>query len=209
MSRPRALIAASVVFIAVMLVVVPWLTRTLLPRDGYFAVFCLYWLCFCLPAGWFFGGRTPLRERLSLATEGNRWVPWAVTLQVFAIAIGSWTMLPDHVALLAVALALVFGPINGFFEEFFWRGAFLEQMPDSWRYQALGVGLFTLWHVPLALAHGVTYPGGAASLVGGAAGLGAFWAFVAYRTKRIGWPVVSHMLTNAIAFVGLIALNFV
>ncbi len=209
MNQRWVLVSITVVFILAMLAIVPWLTRALGPAPGYLAVFCLYWLFFCLPMGWYFQRRGNGQRILSLALGDERWVPWAVALQVGVIAISSWIMLPDQVRVLAIMLAVLFGLANGFFEEYFWRGAFLAQGRDDARFQALGVGLFTAWHIPLALAHGVTYPAGAPALIGGVLGLGAFWAAIAFRTKRIGWPIVSHILTNAIAFVGLISLNSV
>lgn len=204
-----ALIGVSVLFVLVMFAMVPWLTRTLSPAHGYFAVFCFYWICFCLPAGWYFQRRERLRDTFSLAVGKDRWIPWAVALQVGVVAIASWILLPDQVPAIAIVLALVFGLVNGTLEEFFWRGSYLSRGRGDARFQMLGVGLFTLWHVPLALAHGVTYQGGSLALVGGALGLGLFWGFLAYRTNHIGWPIVSHALTNAIAFIGLIAANFV
>lgn len=208
MNSRQALVAVAVTFILAMLALVPWLTGTLGATRGYIAVFLLYWLLFCLPMGWIFRPRGHSVRALGLAVGAERWVPWTVAAQVGAVAVSSWIMAPDRVPLLAILFAVPFGLVNGFCEEFFWRGAFLHQGRGNALFQALGVGLFTLWHVPLALAHGVTYPGGAVALVGGAMGLGAFWAFIAYRTDRIGWPIISHMLTNAVAFSGLISLNF-
>lgn len=208
-AQRRVLVTVSVLFILVMFAMVPWLTRALSPAHGYLAVFCLYWICFCLPAGWYFQRRERLRDTFSLTVGKDRWIPWAVALQISVVAIASWTLLPDQVPAIAIALALLFGLVNGTLEEFFWRGAYLSQGRGDARFQLLGVGLFTLWHVPLALAHGVTYQGGSLALIGGALGLGLFWSFIAYRTNHIGWPVVSHALTNAIAFIGLIAANFV
>jgi membrane protease YdiL (CAAX protease family) len=63
--------------------------------------------------------------------------------------------------------------------------------------------------VPLALVHGVTYEGGAFALVGGAIGLGVLWSVIAYQTGRIGWPIVSHVVTNVATFIGFISSNFV
>ena len=191
-----------------MCVLVPWLTRVLGPARGYIAVFCLYWFFFCLPAGWYFQRGVRWRDRLSLKVGAARWVPWVVALQVLAVAISSWFMRPEHVPLVAVAMAAAMALVNGFCEEFFWRGAYLEQGGDDLRFQVLGVVLFTGWHVPLAFAHGITYPGGVLPLVGGALGLGAFWMAIALRTGRIGWPILSHILTNCAAFIALAALNF-
>ena len=191
-----------------MCVLVPWLTRTLGPARGYIAVFCIYWFCFCLPAGWYFQRDVDWWDRFSLKVGAARWVPWAVVLQVLAVAVSSWFMRPEHISVIAIVMAIAMALVNGFCEEFFWRGAFLEQGRGDKAFQALGVALFTGWHVPLAFAHGISYPGGVLPLIGGAMGLGAFWIIIAMRTSRIGWPIVSHILTNCAAFIALVSLNF-
>jgi membrane protease YdiL (CAAX protease family) len=136
-------------------------------------------------------------------------VPWAVIFQLSLIVGVSGYLLPNSVSWIAIGLAVVFGTVNGFLEEFFWRGAYLEQGEGMAHFQALGVVLFSLWHVPLALVHGVTYEGGAFALVGGAIGLGVLWSVIAYQTGRIGWPIVSHVVTNVATFIGFISSNFV
>ncbi len=208
MTSRHRLVLASVILILAMCALVPWLTRTLCPVHGYIAIFCIYWFCFCLPAGWHFQRGAVWSQRFSLKVGAQRWVPWAVTLQVGAVALSSWHMRPESVPLLAVVLAMAMGLVNGFSEEFFWRGAFLEQGRGNIPFQVLGVGLFTAWHVPLAFAHGIIFPGGALALVGGAMCLGAFWSVIAVRTDRIGWPIVSHVLTNCIVFIAFVSLNF-
>jgi membrane protease YdiL (CAAX protease family) len=82
------------------------------------------------------------------------------------------------------------------------RKVVLTSKLSAWRSLAF-------WHVPLTLAHGVAYEGGAFALVGGAIGLGVFWSVIAYQTGRIGWPIVSHVVTNVATFVGLISSDFV
>jgi len=209
MSYRNALVLITAMFIVLMFLIVPLLTSHLGSIWGSFTVFLIYWFFFCLPLGWFFQRNGAVRRNLSLALGGANWVPWAVAAQITLIAVASWFMLPENVPLIAMILAFTFGTLNGFLEEFFWRGAFLEQGRGNMSFQLLGVGLFTLWHVPLVLAHGVHYEGGPAALIGGALFLGIFWFWIANRTDRIGWSVVAHMFTNVIAFVGHITVNFV
>ena len=208
MSR-AALIAVTLALIAAMLGLVPWLTRTLGPTIGYVSVFLLYWFLFCLPMGFIAQGTKRARASLSFEIGPHVWVPWAVGAQVALIAAASWVLLSGPVPIVAIVAALVFAVVNGFLEEFYWRGAFLAQGRGVVWFQAVGVALFTLWHVPLALAHGVVYEGGPAALIGGALGLGLFWSFIANKTGYIGWPIVSHILTNFAGFVGLITTNFI
>lgn len=206
--NPRQqLLLSTVVLVVVMSVLVPLLTETLGPVPGFLACFGIYWLCFCLPVGWFFIRREYRGGIFGLRVGSYRRVPWAVTLQIAIIAVSSWMLASNEISALVVSGALLFGMLNGVFEEFAWRGAFLEHGRGDATFQVLGVGLFTAWHVPLTLAHGITYPGGNLSLVGGALAMGTFWAFLAAQTSRIGWPVISHVLTNSIAFVGFFSTN--
>ena len=203
----QQLVCVSIVLVAIMFVLVPWLTRALGPLPGYLASFGVYWLCFCLPAGWWFTRPGHRLKLFDLSVGKDRWVPWVVAAQVGIVALASWIMAPDHIPALVVPAALMFALVNGVLEEFFWRGAYLEQGRGDLRFQLLGVGLFTAWHVPLVFANGIIYPGGGAALVGGALGMGLFWSFIAARRDRIGWPALSHVLTNAAAFIGFFALN--
>lgn len=207
--RRSLLILASIGLIVAMWVLVPWLTERLGPSRGFFVIFCLYWFAFCLPLGLAFQGVRKARAHLSYDLAGNGWVPWVVALQTGIVAVGSWLLLPDHVPLLVIPIALFCGLINGFSEEFFWRGAYLAQGRGLRWFQITGVVLFTLWHVPLVFAHGIVYEGGPMALIGGAGVLGILWSIIANRTGCIGWTIVSHMLTNMAVFIGFFTTNFV
>lgn len=208
MNRRASLPLVTCIFVLGMSLAVPRLSAALGPGIGFLTVFLIYWFGFCLPLGLVYQGREASKRALSLELNGHAWVPWAVGLQIFLVALANILILPDVVPAFAVIAAVAFALINGPLEEFFWRGAYLEQGQNSPRYQALGVGLFALWHVPLSFSHGVTYHGGTLGLVGGALGLGAFWAFVAYRTGRIGWPILAHVATNVFAISALFVANF-
>lgn len=190
-----------------MLVLVPLLTRWLGPAAGTLAAFGLYWFVFCLPLAFVFQAPGRRRAVLSMQLVGQRWVPWSVLLQVTALAIAAWFLWPRPVPPMAIAWALPLALINGFAEEFYWRGAFLTQAQGRRSVQVWGVVLFTLWHVSLLFAHGVDYHGPIV-VVGGAALVGTFWGLIAARTGAIGWTILSHILTNAIVFVDIIAKNF-
>src|SRR5690606_22585649 len=106
-------------------------------------------------------------------------------LGVLVVAIFSAGMLPhlDKIGPAAFVLALAMALINGPLEEAAWRGGFLTIFAERplfgfWS----GLILFTAWHVPLALAHGIAYEGGWPMLIGGAAGLGLIWSIVVWRT---------------------------
>lgn len=60
----------------------------------------------------------------------------------------------------------------------------------------LGWVLFTAWHAPLLLAHGVAFDGGGLALIGGAAALGLLWSAIAWRTGSVFWVSLAHVLTN-------------
>lgn len=211
MSRRAALPAVAVVVIAGMFVLVPWLTTDLGPTWGYLAVFLIYWFAVCLPMGLMFQDVRSVRRRLGLGTEGRRWVPWLALGTVLLIAAASIIKLPPGVATAAVLIAVGAALVNGFMEEFFWRGAWLAQAGRDRRYYLLGWALLVGWHVPLAFAVGVDFGGdeGPYALVGGAAFLGAIWSLIAWRTRRIGWAIISHIGVNAFSFIGLVSVNFV
>ncbi|QEG42716.1 CAAX amino terminal protease self- immunity [Roseimaritima ulvae] len=190
-----------------MFVLVPTLTRWLGPAPGTLAVFALYWFGFCLPLGFVFQRPGQRRGLLSLKVGEQRWVPWSVLALVSLLAVAAWFEWPRPTPWAAITWALPLAVVNGFAEEFYWRGAFVTQAGGRRGLQVWGVVLFTAWHIPLVFAHGVSYHGPIV-VVGGAAVVGAFWGLIAARTGRIGWTVVSHILTNAIVFVDLIATNF-
>jgi uncharacterized protein len=98
-------------------------------------------------------------------------------------------------------LAFLFAFINGPLEEIAWRGGFLATFRDRPRLGFwLGWALFSLWHVPLAMSHGIVFDGGALALLGGAAALGLLWSWIAWRTGSVFYVSLAHGLTNLFAF---------
>ncbi|WP_164730519.1 CPBP family glutamic-type intramembrane protease [Pelagibacterium montanilacus] len=206
LTRPQiGFVAAGTALTLVLAVLVPALTPLVPPFVGYAGTMLLYWIGFCVPV--FLVLVPPGRRRalFSLSLDArNRWVPLAIGVQVLAVAIGAFVPVLGALTALSLALAGAMALINGVLEEAAWRGTVIEAFANRpIAGFALGWALFTLWHVPLAMAAGTVYPGGPAALVGGAAGLGLFWSLIAWRTRTIGWIALAHIGTNFFAFSAL------
>lgn len=197
-----ALVFHAGVLIAALCFVVPTLTQALGGRLGYLLCLVIYWLGFCLPViamhVWPQRGPRLFSERLAWR---DWWVPLLLLAQVGVIAVAAFfvntTHLTTHGAMLAAAIALINGPL----EETAWRGGFMTRFADRPRLGFwLGWVLFTAWHIPLALSHGVVFDGGWINLVGGAAALGLLWSWIAWRTGSVFWVSIAHVLTNVLTF---------
>jgi membrane protease YdiL (CAAX protease family) len=98
--------------------------------------------------------------------------------------------------------------INGFVEEFFWRGMYLLQFRKS---VVIGMVvaplLFAAYHIALWYVKGITYQGGIFALVGGAYVMGLLWSWVSRKTGTIFSVTIAHILVNVFAFTGLFVEN--
>lgn len=202
MTRPQiALVAHAALLIGALFFLVPTLTAWDL-RAGFLFSLTAYWLFFCLPViGWHAlrhnDGRL-LSERLAWR---NWFVPLLLFAQVFLVSLATFVpntaMLTSGGMWLAILIALINGPL----EELAWRGGFMSAFRDRpilgfW----LGWLLFCAWHLPLGLSHGMIFEGGTLVLVGGAAIMGLFWSWIAWRTGSVFYVALAHMLTNVFAF---------
>ena len=206
-TRQLGLVLAGILLTGSMLVLVPLVTTGLGPLAGYVCVLTIYWVCFCIPVAAFFGrGAIPVTVRLYPTPQ---WIPvtaFAIPVIVLLAANpAGWMGLEPAVLALAILCALVNGPL----EEFAWRRTFRANANGGFSFELLGLGLFTLWHVPLYFSQGITFDYGAVGLVGGAFVMGAFWTRMTCAGDSIGWPIVSHLLVNLVAFPQLFARNFV
>lgn len=193
-----ALVLHAIVLIGAMVVLVPVLTESLGPQAGFLSVLVLYWLGFCVPAialhVWRHRGPLLFSERLAWR---NWWVPAILLLQVCAVVVVAFVpntaLLTTHGAMLAALVSVINAPL----EETAWRGGFMARFANRPRLGFwLGWVLFTAWHAPLMLAHGVVFDGGGLALVGGAAALGLLWSAIAWRTGSVFWVSLAHVLTN-------------
>lgn len=198
LSRPQiTLLAHALALIAILLVLVPILTSAL-GTNGYLVAFALYWLGFCVPVILIhvLPHRSPRLFSEKLARR-DWFVPLLLLVQVALI--GAVALAPNTSLLTTpgLLLAAVFAIINGPLEETAWRGGFMTRFADRpklgfW----LGWLLFSAWHIPLTLSHGVIFDGGGVGLVASAAALGLLWNWVAWRTGSVFWVGLAHTLTN-------------
>ncbi len=202
MSRPQlGLVLHAALLIGELFFLVPVRTGWNV-QLGYLLVLAIYWLGFCLPVIWWHV--RPLRDE-RLFSERLRWRDWFVPVLLLGqVTLVAAVALVPHTAILTTQgamLAAVVGVINGPLEEIAWRGGFLRRFADRPRLGFwLGWVLFTLWHVPLALSQGIVFDYGWVGLVGGAAALGSFWSWIAWRTGSVFYLAIAHALTNTITF---------
>lgn len=208
--RQVALVAHALALTAVMFLAVPWLTESRGGAAGWLFSIVLYWAFFCIPVIVLHLGRAGLRDLTSIGLErGQRWVVWLLAVQVALVAVGTTVTMHTELVMGVIGLAMLMALVNGTLEEAAWRGGFYRVFDDNRALGfVLGLCLFTLWHVPLALAHDIDYGGGgAAALIGGAFVLGLVWSIVVWRTGSIFWVSLAHVATNVIAFSALFSSN--
>ena len=196
-----ALVLHALALIAAMSVLVPRLTAIDGP-SGYLLSRVLYWIIFCVPV---IAIHVWNRDDGRLFSERLAWrdwfVPGVLLLQVGVIGmvalVPHTALLTTHGAMLAAAVALLNGPL----EEAAWRGGFKTEFRDRPRLGFwLGWVLFTAWHIPLAMSQNIRFEGGWLALVGGAAGLGLVWSWIAWRTGSVFYTSIAHVLTNVLTF---------
>ena len=176
---------------------------------GYIASFMLYWgICWghglYLKHGSMAGLYSwPQRSRQNSILSILCFVPVLGAFAASYLLAYPFLDLPLYVILAAAAL------INGFTEEFYWRGAFISRYKQN-RLLAFVVPtvLFGLWHVSVYVAYGVSYQGGFWPLVGGAFFMGLLWGYTAFKQQRILIPTLAHILANFFAFSNLIVENW-
>lgn len=203
MSLPQtALVLHALALIGALTLIVPALTQAFGGPTGFLLSLCVYWLGFCLPVLFF---HVHNRRDTHLYSERLNWREWWIPIllliQVCAVGLGilmsSSQILTTQGAMLAAMIALINGPL----EEIAWRGGFMTRFADKPRLGFwLGLVLFTAWHAPLLLSHGIDFPGGWPALLGGAALLGLLWSWIAWRTRSIFWTAIAHVLTNVLTF---------
>lgn len=207
-TRQVALVFHAALLIGALFFIVPVLTHWH-PQYGYLFALTFYWLFFCMPViGW----HALKGNDGHLFSERLRWREWWIIPLLLAQAglVAVFSFVPNTSILTSgsMYLALLIACINAPLEELAWRGGFLGTFRDRPRLGFwLGWGLFTAWHVPLALSAGMVFDGGAAALIGGAGALGLLWTWVAWRTGSVFYVGLAHFLTNIFAFWVLFSRN--
>lgn len=196
----RNLILASLFIILCMMVLVPLFTHLLGLQAGIMIAMLIYWFGLCLPMAVHFQGWGGIKRSLALTTGGATWVPITAIAVPAIMAIYLTFDIGPFLSLGLMALVLPAALINGTVEEVFWRGTYAKHANGSWAFWAIGLALFTAWHISLLFAVGAVHHGGAVTLLGGAFALGMIWTVMVQRSGHIGWAVISHILVNIIAF---------
>jgi membrane protease YdiL (CAAX protease family) len=172
---------------------------------GYLLGFMGYWLIFGLTIPVLISGKghygSLLKDRTPLFTRQN-WMTamlWGVIAGVTVIMYGKAFLAgPFSLILLAFPLAT----INGFCEEFFWRGMFVKVFPENpWLgivYPAIG---FALWHF---IPQSVFPADNVYSFVFSTLFLGLAYGTIAYRTGSAKWTALSHSLNGILALSGML-----
>ncbi|MFD2514857.1 CPBP family intramembrane glutamic endopeptidase [Pontibacter locisalis] len=176
---------------------------------GYLTAFAIYWV-FCLLHG--------LRLKSGAMAKLYTWPEMGkqnllLVLLCFMPVMGAFSAaflvaypyLDLSIYFILAAAALV----NGFIEEFYWRGAFISRYKQNFFFAFLvPTALFGFWHISVYAAYGIAYQGGFWPLVGGAFFMGIIWGYTAFKQQRVLVPTIAHILANFFAFSNLIAENW-
>ena len=171
---------------------------------GYVLVLALYWALFCIPVGVLSGA---YRLGISWRVRGAVWVPVLILVQALSYAVYGLVQGLASLPVEALALGALAALVNAPLEEFAWRGAYLSVARRNPLVQAVGVWIFTLWHVPLMFASGVDFGENTLVVLMGVFALGSVWAIGSFWTGALGWAIVGHVIVNMVAFPALLAAN--
>jgi len=197
-----------------MLVLVPLITSIIGKTAGYIVVFCIYWLVFCIPVSLYFSngfsGVKGIYSQKSDLPSARKIIYYILAfVPCIGIFFVVFMVFAPKAGIFPVLIAAIFALINGTIEEMFWRGIFNKVFKENLYLAFLYPSLFFgIWHVALYNAKGISYQGGFASLVGGSLIMGLLWGWIAYKTKSIKVVTIAHIITNFLAFTGLIYQNW-
>lgn len=198
MKKEKSLIISSVLIVFAMFVVGNLCSSCFDAKQAYFILLGTYWLTILLATLIFspsFFDTNLYRNDFNLMSVLAFLPLGGVLLVVFIPKI-------ELISFGFVLLAIVTALVNGFLEERFWRGVYLEYFPKSFYFGfVIPVTLFSIWHIPLYMIDGVVYHGGYLSMVGGAIGMGVLWTIVSRKQQGILTVTVAHVIVNIFAFV--------
>lgn len=196
--------AWSACHVILLVLVARFLGSTFQSFSAYCYTLLAYWLT-CWTTIAVFHNRAPAAPQKSKPVALLDLLAFAPVLGVVSVAWAKGTNVPQPFFVVTIVAAAL---INGITEEKYWRQLFADAFYPN---RVLGAlvpwFLFSLWHLALLAIPSVEYQGGAMSLVGGAAILGAIWGCV-YWINRTFWIVASaHVTLNAFAFAMLASDN--
>ena len=162
-------------------------------RIAWYCGLATYWLLWGAKVPWWILGKESILRIIR---------PQKLTLRIFLLVLFPLLMTflykntagmeydkPDVLIFLLV-VSSAFG--NGFFEEVFWRGIYMELFPDNLLFRMVWPSIwFSLWHyIPGSLSPS----GNVAGLMIGAAIMGFYWSFLAKQTGTIWWGILAHVI---------------
>lgn len=185
------------------------LPQVLGKTGGYLASFSIYWL-YCLLHGLQLkGGNLAGLYAWPSLTKQNVLLLFLCFVPVLGAFFAAFLPVFQHLHLTFYLLLTAAALVNGFVEEFYWRGAFISRFQQHFRLAfVFPTVLFGLWHISVYAAYGITYQGGFLPLVGGAFLMGCLWGYAAYKQQHVLAPTIAHILTNFFAFAGLLVENW-
>jgi membrane protease YdiL (CAAX protease family) len=187
-----------------------FLPNILGPKWGYVTGFALYWICAILVSLHLGGFESHNWNTLFSMKKGRAAlvVSAAAFIPVFGVFFVSFLPNFSKLTVSAGLLLVLMAVINGFVEEFFWRGMYLLEFRKSVVIGMVAAPLlFAAYHIALWFIKGITYQGGFFALVGGAYIMGLLWSWVARKTGTILPVTIAHILVNIFAFTGLFVEN--
>lgn len=166
-------------------------------RYGWALGLASYWIVWCGICSWLLIGKINILQIIQ---------PQRLTPQIFILVLipiigaGLYRLVPGMeyekptLWILLILIATTFG--NGFFEELFWRGVYLELFPKSILWGMIWPSVwFALWHY----APGSVAPDGNPwGLMIGSGVMGLYLSFLARRTGTIWWTILMHTLGGLI-----------
>lgn len=162
-------------------------------RIGWYLGLVVYWVTWCGVLSWLLIGKASIHELIQ---------PQRLTMEIFVLLLiplvgaGLYRLVPGmeyakpQTWIFILLISTNFG--NGFFEELFWRGVYLELFPDNLLLGLIWPSLwFALWHY----APGSVAPkGNVVGLMVGSGIMGFYLSFLARHTGTIWWTMLVHAI---------------
>jgi membrane protease YdiL (CAAX protease family) len=179
-------------------------------RIIFIGAMCIYWIFVGTSILLVINGR--LRSLSSVfqakLTNTNLLIKILPFLPAFGVLFISFLPNVIHISAFNFILIVLVSLVNGFIEEVYWRGLYLQKFADNFLIGfVVSSILFGAWHISLWYLDGITYHDGFLSLIGGALAMGFLWSYVSRKLKSIRLCIYAHILVNILAFTGLFVEN--
>jgi membrane protease YdiL (CAAX protease family) len=190
-------ILAPLAIIPFMILVYRWLAGALGETMGWYLGFYPYWILCCGLLSWWLLGR----ERICRVIRPQRLTPRILLLlSVPIVGAALYNLIPgmDYGQSgfwpLVMVISTAFG--NGFFEELYWRGVYMQLFPRNLLFRILWPTLwFALWHYVPGTVSPNSNP---LALMIGSGIYGLYLSFLTKKTDTIWWSIVAHTIGGAI-----------